>query len=124
MDYDAKQLEELVCKSAFWKNLDAARLNILAWVDDHFTHRFVQAVIDFPGKRETDCCGEYYDLIVKIQGETPHFETGSSHAQHETIQLISDYILLKAEKSKELMVAIKKDKIEALRKELAALEVK
>lgn len=113
---------DAVGMGTFWLRLTANRLEVFAWIEDHFEDAKVQAVVDFAGKRDTDYCSDYYDLLVKIQEKVEFFETGSSQAQHETIQLISAFILLKAERAKDVRAQIKRDKIAQLQKEIAELE--
>ena len=107
------------------KTLLAHHLKVLAWIDDNFKSAEVQTVVDFKGDRFTDTCTPYYYAVTQVvERAEDSFYIDNSRMHHESMELYAQYIQLKASREVALMKQIKRDKIEALRKELAELETK
>lgn len=116
--------EDVLDMSPWWKQLEAHKLLAFAWIDDNFKSPKIQAVVDWQGERVTDSCGDYWTLTHGVRDAASAFYIDSSSIEHQFTTAISDYVMLKASKEKELMASIKRDKIERLTKELRELEAK
>ena len=114
--------ENAVGMSSWWLRREANLMEIYAWIDENFKSGGVQRVIEYEGKRETDTCGEYYNLIADILGAAGAIYIDSSSITLDRVNKVSRFIMLKATISRDLMAQVKRERIEKLTKELALLE--
>ena len=114
--------KEAIGMPAWWLYQVANQISLYAWVEDHFADPRVQAVIDFAGDRFTDSCTDYYELVGKVREAAGGAYIDSSSLHHQSVGKLSEFIMLKAEQEKSRRAAIKREKIAALEKEIAALE--
>lgn len=114
--------KEAVSMGAWWLNAVASDLMVFAWVTDNFKNEAVQRVVDYSGEKTTDSCNDYYELVNKVRELANGIYIDSSRMHHDSVGRIAQFIELKADNDKATMAAIKREKIEKLKKELSELE--
>ena len=114
-----------IVMTEYMMELEEVKLRIFRGLKANLKDEKIQRVIDWEGKRITECYDEegYCVLCRSIMDKySKQWNCYSSSGTHEIIMFVSDMIILIAEHSKDVQLQIKKSKIKSLREEIKKLE--